>query len=49
VQFPVGVGLGDLFEEAQELLVVVPRLAGAGDLSGGDRQGGDNVLLRCRT
>lgn len=32
----VGVGLGDLFEEAQELLVPVPRLAQTGDLAGGN-------------
>ena len=35
------VGLGDLLEEAQELLVAVPRVAGVGDLAGGDLQRGE--------
>jgi hypothetical protein len=39
VQLSVGVGAGDLFEEAQELLVPVPRLAGRGHRAGGDLQG----------
>ncbi len=31
----------DFLEEAQELLVAVPRVAGIGDLAGGDVQGGE--------
>ena len=38
VQFAVGVGAGDLAQEARELLVAVSGLAGRGDLSGGDVQ-----------
>jgi hypothetical protein len=35
------VGLGHLFEEAQELLVPVPRQAGLGDLAGGNLERGE--------
>ncbi|GMA38617.1 hypothetical protein GCM10025883_06620 [Mobilicoccus caccae] len=38
VQLAVGVGLGDLLEEGQELLVAMPGLAGRGDLPRGDLQ-----------
>ena len=38
-QFGAGVGGGDLLEEAQELLVAVPGVAGVGDRPGGDLQG----------
>jgi hypothetical protein len=38
MQLTVGVGLGDLFEEAQELPVPVPRPGRGGDLAGGDLQ-----------
>ena len=38
---PPRVGLRDLLEEPQELLVPVPRVAGVGDLAGGDLQCGE--------
>src|SRR4051794_16304555 len=41
VQFTLGIGLGDLFEEAQELLMPVPRLTGRGEVAGGDLQRGE--------
>src|SRR6476659_9049094 len=41
VQPPPRVGLGDLLEETQELLVAVPGLAGVDDLAGGHLQGGE--------
>ena len=41
VQLAARVGLGDLLEEAQELVVAVPRVAGVGDLAGRDLQGGE--------
>jgi hypothetical protein len=41
MQLHVGIGAGDLFEEAQELLVTMPGLAGRGDLPGGDLQRGE--------
>jgi hypothetical protein len=41
VQLRLGAGLGDLFEEAQELLVAMPGVAGVGDLAGGDLQRGE--------
>jgi len=41
VQLALGVGLGYLLEEAQELLVAVPGEAGVDDLVGGDVQRGE--------
>lgn len=41
VQFLVGVGAGEVFDEAQELLVAVTVLAQAGDLAGRDFKGGE--------
>ena len=41
VQLALGVGAGDLLEEAQELLVAVARVAGVDDLAGRDLQGGE--------
>src|SRR3712207_9036098 len=41
MQLAVGVGAGDLPQEAQELLVAVPRLAAGGDRAGGDVQRGE--------
>ena len=38
---PPWIGLGDLLEEAQELLVAVPGQAGVDDLAGGDLEGGE--------
>jgi hypothetical protein len=35
VQLHPSVGRGDVLEEAQELLVPVPQVAGVGDLAGG--------------
>src|SRR6187200_2926057 len=41
VQSPPRVGLGYLLEEAQELLVTVPRQAAVDDLAGGDLERGE--------
>ncbi len=38
MQFLVGVGLRNVFEEPQKLLAAVPRLGDSGDLAGGDLQ-----------
>src|SRR5258706_10151081 len=43
VQFLAGVGGGGLFEEAQELLVAVPGVAGVGDLAGGGVERGEQA------
>jgi hypothetical protein len=37
------VGLGDQFEEGQELCVGVPLIADVGDLAGGDLQRGEEA------
>jgi hypothetical protein len=41
VEFLIGVGLGDVLEERQKLLVAVPRLEGGGDVAGGDVDRGE--------
>jgi hypothetical protein len=41
VQLALGVGAGNLAKESEELLLEVPRLAGRGDLAGGDVQRGE--------
>ena len=41
VQFAPRVGLGDLLEEPQELLVAVPVVAGVDHLAGGDLECGE--------
>jgi hypothetical protein len=41
MQFLIGVGPGDVFEERQEFLVAVTRFADPGDLAGGNVQRGE--------
>jgi hypothetical protein len=39
VQLADWIGVGDLLEEAEELLVAMPRVAGVGDFAGGHFEG----------